>query len=109
MSRRLAAALAASLYIAAAAAAPRAESALECGIAADMAVVAHSLAREAIERPQANRIMARVYDVATSERAQQIMQEILDAAYSTASAAAGGTGQKFGEELFDSCIKSGGN
>ena len=39
-------------------AAPRAESATECGIAADMAVVARSLAQEEIVRPQAGAIMA---------------------------------------------------
>ena len=41
-------------------AAPRAESALECGIAADMAIVAHSLAKEQIQRPKAGAIMARI-------------------------------------------------
>ena len=44
-------------------AAPKAESAMECGIAADMAVVARSLAQEEIQRPQASAIMARIYDV----------------------------------------------
>ena len=44
-------------------AAPQAESAMECGIAADMAVVARSLAVESIQRSQAGAIMARIYDV----------------------------------------------
>ena len=105
----LLAALAAALFIAGAQAAPRAESALECGIAADMAVVAHSLAKEAVQRPKANQIMARIYDVSESERGQEIMKEILDAAYGAATAAAGGSGQKFAEDLFADCMKTGGN
>jgi hypothetical protein len=91
-------------------AAPRAESALECGIAADMAIVAHSLAREKIQRDKANAIMARIYDVKESERGQQLMKDILDAAY-VPTAAAGGTasGQTFAEDLYTTCMKSGGN
>ena len=93
------------LCIAAAQAAPRAESALECGIAADMAVVAHSLAREQIQRPKASQIMARIYDVSESDRGRELMKDIIDAAYSSRA----GTAQKFAEELFASCMKSGGN
>ena len=92
-------------------AAPRAESAVECGIAADMAVVAHSLAREDVLRPKANLIMARIYDVAESERGREMMKEILDAAYAQSTAAAGGSasGQKFAEELFATCMKTNGD
>ncbi len=104
------AALGAVLYLTGAHAAPRAESAVECGIAADMAVVAHSLAREDVLRPKANQIMGRIYDVSNSDRGKEIMQEILDAAYAQSTAAAGGgTGQKFAEELFAACMKTGGN
>lgn len=103
------AAFGAVLYIAGVQAAPRAESAVECGIAADMAVVAHSLAKEAVQRPKASQIMARIYDVSESERAREMMKEILEAAYSTSSAAAGGSGQRFAEELFATCMKTGGN
>jgi hypothetical protein len=104
------AALGAALYLTGAHAAPRAESAIECGIAADMAVVAHSLAREDVLRPKANQIMGRIYDVSSSDRGKEIMQEILDAAYAQSTAAAGGgTGQKFAEELFAACMKTGGN
>jgi hypothetical protein len=100
--------------VSAAQAAPRAESAQECGVAADMAVVAHSLAREQIQRPQADAIMVRIYDVSESTRGKELMRDIMDAAYSTppdASASAGGTasGQKFAEDLFATCIKSGGD
>jgi len=103
-------ALAAALCAAAAQAAPRAESAVECGIAADMAVVADSLAREEVQRAKANQIMARIYDVAESERGQEIMKEILDSAYAQNTAAAGGgSGQKFAEELFAVCMKSNGD
>jgi len=96
----------------AAVAAPRAESAMECGIAADMAVVAHSLAREEIQRAKADTIMARIYDVSDSERGKALMKDILDAAYGNSqTAAAGGSGssQKFAEDLFTACMKSGGN
>ena len=89
----------------AALAAPRAESALECGIAADMAVVAHSLAKEQIQRAKADGIMTRIYDVAQSDRGRALMKEILDAAYIAKAA----SGQKFAEELFATCMKTGGD
>jgi len=88
-------------------AAPHAESALECGIAADMAVVARSLAHEQVQPQKANAIMARIYDVSASERGQRLMQDILAAAYSNP--ANGATAQKFAEDLFAVCMKSGGN
>jgi lipopolysaccharide export LptBFGC system permease protein LptF len=95
-------------------AAPRAESAMECGIAADMAVVAHSLAREQIQRAKADAIMVRIYDVSESDRGKQLMRDIIDAAYSkdqASGASAGGTNssQKFAEELFNTCMQSGGD
>lgn len=90
-------------------AAPRAESALECGIAADMAIVAHSLAKEQVQRPKADAIMARIYDVGQSERGKSLMKEILDAAYVPTAAAGGTSGQKFAEDLYSTCIESGGN
>ncbi len=90
-------------------AAPRAESALECGIAADMAVVAHSLAQEQIQRQKADTIMARIYDVSNSERGQALMKEILDAAYVPTGPAADKTSQEFAENLYSTCMKSGGD
>src|SRR3954466_722711 len=89
--------------------AARAESALECGIAADMAIVAHSLAREQVQREKADAIMARIYDVKESERGQALMKEILDAAYVPTAAAGGTSGQRFAEDLYSSCMNSGGN
>jgi len=101
--------------------APRAESAQECGVAADMAVVAHSLAREDIQRPKADAIMVRIYDVAESDRGKELMRDITDAAYSSKlrepSASAGGTAssqntassQKFAEELYVTCMKGDGD
>ena len=86
-------------------AAPRAESALECGIAADMAVVAHSLAKEQIVRTKADTIMARIYDVSQSDRGKQLMKDILDAAYISK----GPSSQEFAEELYGTCMKSGGD
>jgi hypothetical protein len=92
-------------FAASAVAAPKAESAMECGIAADMAIVARSLAQEEIQRPQANAIMARIYDVSDSARGKELMKDILDAAYSSN----GASSQKFAEDLFATCMKTGGN
>ena len=100
---RMAAALFAVALATGTSAAPRAESALECGIAADMAVVAHSLAKEQVQRAKANTIMARIYDVSQSDRGKELMQDILDAAY----IAEGPSSQKFAEELYSTCMKSG--
>ena len=95
----------AAVAIDAALAAPKAESAMECGIAADMAIVARSLAEEEVQRPQAGKIMARIYDVSESARGKELMGDILDAAYRSGSM----PGQKFAEELFAACLKTGGN
>jgi lipopolysaccharide export LptBFGC system permease protein LptF len=114
VKRVVAVLVAAGLFVSAAHAAPRAESAMECGVAADMAVVAHSLAREQIQRQKADAIMVRIYDVSESQRGKELMQDIIDAAYSARdNASSGGTaaasGQKFAEELFSTCMKSGGD
>jgi lipopolysaccharide export LptBFGC system permease protein LptF len=90
-------------------AAPRAESELECGIAADMAVVAHSLAHEQIQRQKADTIMARIYDVSQSARGQELMKEIVDAAYAPAGKVSQATSQEFAESLYSTCMKSGGD
>ncbi|MFL6566562.1 MAG: hypothetical protein ACJ8G5_16610 [Burkholderiales bacterium] len=95
-------------------AATRAESAMECGVAADMAVVAHSLAREQIQRPKADAIMVRIYDVAESDRGKQMLRDIVDAAYGAQEqqgASAGGTAssQEFAEDLYTTCMKTGGD
>jgi hypothetical protein len=87
-------------------AAPKAESATECGIAADMAIVARSLAEEQVQRPQAGAIMARIYDVSESARGKELMKEILEAAYRPTEQT---PSQKFAEELFSTCMKTGGN
>jgi len=102
---RLALALFAVALATGASAAPRAKSAIECGIAADMAVVAHSLAREEIQRTKAETIMARIYDVSQSDRGKELMKDILDAAYISK----GPSSQEFAEELYSTCLKSGGN
>jgi hypothetical protein len=113
--RGLAVATALALPLGAADAAPRAESEMECGIAADMAVVAHSLAREEIQRPKADAIMVRIYDVSASDRGKALMRDILDAAYSAhqdPAASAGSSAassQNFAEELFTTCMKTGGD
>jgi lipopolysaccharide export LptBFGC system permease protein LptF len=106
--------IAGGMFAAGVHAAPRAESAMECGVAADMAVVAHSLAGEQIQRQKADAIMVRIYDVSGSDRGKELMRDIMDAAYSaqrdtSASAGATSSGQRFAEELFSTCMKSGGD
>jgi hypothetical protein len=90
-------------------AAPKAESAAECGIAADMAIVARSLAKEQVQRPQAGAIMARIYDVSESARGKELMRDILEAAYREDNASGGASSQEFAEHLFAACMKSGGD
>lgn len=114
MKSVVAALVAGSLFAPAIQAAPRAQSAMECGVAADMAVVAHSLAREQVQRPKADAIMVRIYDVSDSDRGRELMRDIMDAAYSAQqdlSASAGGSasGQRFAQELFATCLKTGGD
>ncbi|HEX2199794.1 MAG TPA: hypothetical protein VHG88_14390 [Burkholderiales bacterium] len=125
MNKLVAAFISGGMVVASAHAAPRAESAMECGIAADMAVVAHSLAQEHIERAQADAIMVRIYDVSESDRGRQLMRDIMDAAYraneggitapqaSNSASSGGGTaqasGQKFAEDLFTTCMRTGGD
>ena len=83
---------------------------MECGVAADMAVVAHSLAGEQIQRQKAEAIMVRIYDVRESNRGQELMRDIVDAAYSAhRDTSTSSSGQKFAEELFSTCMKSGGD
>jgi len=106
MKTPLAVALAAAAVLQApfASGAPRAESAQECAIAADMAIVARSLAQERIDPDKANAIMTRVYDVAESERGKALMKDILEAAYKDQRPS-----QRFAEQLFSTCMKSAGN
>jgi hypothetical protein len=107
--KRLLALLVGAIATQGALAAPQAESAMECGIAADMAVVARSLAVESIQRPQAGAIMARIYDVSESTRGKELMRDILDAAYREQGGSDGADSQEFAENLFTACMKTGGN
>ena len=106
MKKLLIAAMLAGM-VPAALAALRAESALECGIAADMAVVAHSFAREQVHRQKADAIMTRIYDVGASSRGMELMNDIMEAAYTQREP--GPSAQKFAEDLFVTCMKTGGN
>ena len=54
---------------------------------------------------RASAIMTRIYDVAGSDRGQQLMTDILAAAYSNTAPSS----QKFAEDLFAACMKTGGN
>jgi len=108
MYKVLAVAFAAYFFSSSSFGAPRAHSAEECGIAADMALVAQSLAREEIQPAKAVAIMTRIYDLGGSERGTALMRNILDAAY-TLNAAAGGVTPKLAEELFTACMSSGGD
>lgn len=93
------------LFASVALGAPRAESALECQVAADMAVVARSLAEEQVQRPKASAIMSRIYDIGASERARQLMQQILDVAYIEKDSSS----KNFAEELFVACLGNDGD
>ena len=85
--------------------APRAQSELECGVAADMAVVARSLAEEEeVQRPKADAIMRRIYAVSTS-RGQDLMNSVVGAAYG----AKLDSGQVFAERLLATCLENGGD
>jgi len=94
-----------ALFAASALAVSKAESVMECGIAVDMAIVARSLVQEEIQRPQASSIMARIYDVSESVRGKELLKDILDAAYRSQN----DSSQKFAEDLFATCMKTGGN
>jgi hypothetical protein len=85
---------------------PRVQSAEECGVAADMAMVARSLAQEEIQDSKAVTIMERIYNVAESERGTALMKDILNAAYRKDASV---TSRTFAEELFATCLKTGGN
>ena len=85
---------------------PRVQSAEECGVAADMAIVARSLAQEEVQDAKAATIMERIYNVADSERGTELMKDILSAAYRKDASV---TSRTFAEELFMTCMKTGGN
>ena len=105
-ARWLAAVVALALLLASTAlGAPRAESPQECTVAADMAVVARSLAEEQIQRPKAGAIMSRIYDTGASERGKELMQQILDAAYIKKDSST----RNFAEELFVACLRNEGD
>jgi lipopolysaccharide export LptBFGC system permease protein LptF len=101
MYKLLALTFAAAFFTSSSFAAPRAQSAQECAIAADMALVAQALAREQIEPAKAGAIMTRIYDVSESDRGKEMMRSILDAAYTR--------NAKFADELLNECMASGGN
>ena len=110
--KRLIAVFLAAGFAVSALAVPRAESPQECGIAADMALVAQSLAEERIERARAGAIMARIYDVSESERGKALMSGILEHAYQPGDRTPGSSdasAQKLATELYAACIRSGGN
>lgn len=84
----------------------RLESAEECGVAADMAIVARSLAEEEVHAPKAATIMERIYNVAESQRGADLMRDIIAAAYRKET---GVSSRVFAEQLFVTCLKSGGD
>jgi hypothetical protein len=105
-ARWLAAVVALALLLASTAlGAPRAESPQECTVAADMAVVARSLAEEQVQRPKAGAIMSRIYDTGVSERGKELMQQILDAAYIKKDSST----RNFAEELLVACLRNEGD
>ena len=109
MYKLLALAVAAAFFSSSSFAAPRAQSAEECSIAADMALVAQALAREQIEPAKAGAIMTRIYDLSESDRGRELMRSILEAAYTRNAAAGGSAAPKLADELLAACMASGGN
>lgn len=105
LHRILALLFAAALFSSESFGAPRAQSAQECAVAADMALVAQSLAGEAIQQPKALAIMARIY----GERSNALMSAIVNAAYVRSAAAGASAAHTFAEELLSTCLKSSGN
>lgn len=85
-------------------AAPRAENAQECTIAADMAVVARALAEEKVAQPSAESIMRRIYKVTPSPRGEELLRTILDTAYCERTPAGA-----FASKLYTTCMVTGGN
>lgn len=84
----------------------RLESAEECGVAADMAIVARSLAEEEVQAPKAATIMERIYNVADTQRGVDLMNDIIAAAYKKESML---SSRAFAEQLFATCLKTGGD
>ncbi len=84
-------------------AAPRVPNPDECGVAADMAIVARALAAEDVERHKAETIMRRIYDVSHSGRELR-MRLILAAAYVNREAPG-----EFASKLFLTCLATGGD
>lgn len=87
-------------------AAPRADSGAECALAADMAIVAASLAQD-VERKQADRIMERIYLRVGGEdlsKRRAFLAAILVVAYANRPDA-----QEFAGQLFAMCVRSRGN
>lgn len=84
--------------------APKAENAMECAMAGDMAVTARAMAEEKIEREVALRVMDRIYD-AGSERGVALMRAIVNTAYALKDTSA----ENFAGELTRHCVRSGGD
>lgn len=85
-------------------AAPRANSAEECALAADMALVARSLAAEKIDRPTADRVLRLVYTI-HSPVGEELLKAITDTAYRpTAPDPA-----DYARMLMQACMRSGGD
>jgi hypothetical protein len=93
------------LLAASALGAPRAESPQECTVAADMAVVARSLAEEQVQRPKASAIMSRIYDTGATELGKELMQQILATAYLKKHSSI----ENFAEELLVACLRNEGD
>ncbi len=87
-----------------ASAAPHAQDAEECTLAADMAIVARALAEERLDAGRAETVMRRIYDLSASADREELMRAILDAAYREREPAG-----KFATRLFGVCLLERGN
>jgi len=86
--------------------APRANSPEECATYADLALVATTLAKHGVPRPDTEAMLPDLYAFATPE-ALEIAHRVLEVAYRVA--AARGAPRMFAEALGRSCLSRGGD
>ncbi len=91
------------LYAAGAAAVPRAKSAEECMIYADLALVASTFAKHGIARDQAERMLPDMYEIGTPD-AVEIAQRIVESAYELLRVEP----KMFSRALVNTCVSRGG-
>lgn len=98
-------ALALSLGISAAIAAPKAQNARECQLYAELALVAAAAAKHGVERERLEAMLLEIYGF--SEQELQVARAIVDVVYRTPDVA--GSPQAFARLLGDTCVRTRGD